>query len=236
MPPFSSHNAYCANLREGHHEWCASASCCRWASGCGVRRLGHCGHRVVTPTARKCHGHAGGGAPLPHSSVGDGGRRERGTAARYRYDPGGPYVCVPRGAIWRGVDPHCTPGATDPRVTQANITVTVCAKGYTSRVRPPVEETDHAKRLLMLAYGSTGSAHGYELDHLIPLELGGSSDVRNLWPEPGASPNPKDAVENQLRDMVCAQVWGIGGPALPLAVAQRLISADWTSAISQARK
>jgi hypothetical protein len=24
----------------------------------------------------------------------------------------------------------------------------------------------------------------YELDHLIPLELGGSNDLRNLWPQP----------------------------------------------------
>jgi hypothetical protein len=34
------------------------------------------------------------------------------------------------------------------------------------------------------------------------LELGGAvNDSRNLWPEPGGSPNPKDSVENALRHL-----------------------------------
>ena len=52
----------------------------------------------------------------------------------------------------------------------------------------------------MAAYGDTGSLGDYEYDHFVPLELGGATnDPRNLWPEPGASPNPKDTVENDLR-------------------------------------
>ena len=69
----------------------------------------------------------------------------------------------------------------------------------------------------MAAYGVTQSG---ELDHLIPLELGGSSDVRNLWPEVGPIPNPKDRVENELRDWVCSG-------RIKLAVAQQEIAKDW---------
>jgi len=36
----------------------------------------------------------------------------------------------------------------------------------------------------MQAYGFIDSPGNYELDHLIPLELGGApEDVKNLWPE-----------------------------------------------------
>lgn len=121
-------------------------------------------------------------------------------------------------------DPQCTPGATDPRVIQQDIAQTICQPGYTSEVRPPVEETDRAKRELMLAYGQT---QPNELDHLIPLELGGSSDVKNLWPEQPPSPNPKDQVESELHALVCSG-------KVQLAVAQRLIATDWTTALAKA--
>jgi hypothetical protein len=45
-----------------------------------------------------------------------------------------------------------------------------------------------------------------EIDHLIPLELGGSNDVKNLWPQP-QDPRPgsfeKDSLENDLHHRVC---------------------------------
>src|SRR2546426_4112782 len=78
-------------------------------------------------------------------------------------------------------DPACTPGATDPRVTQENIGSTICVSGYTSTVRPPVSVTNPIKQERMQAYGFTDSTANYELDHLISLELGGApSDVKNL--------------------------------------------------------
>jgi len=121
-------------------------------------------------------------------------------------------------------DRTCTPGATDPQVTQATIGKTICVRGYTAKVRPVVSETDAAKRRLMAAYGVQGTN---ELDHLVPLELGGSSDAHNLWPEAGDIPNPKDKVENALHALVCAP-----GKRLSLALAQRLIATDWTTATS----
>jgi len=55
-------------------------------------------------------------------------------------------------------DPACTPGATDPRVTQANINLTICMRGYTATVRPPVSVTDRIKVERMAAYGLAGQA------------------------------------------------------------------------------
>lgn len=118
-------------------------------------------------------------------------------------------------------DPACTPGATNPQVSQADIASTICSSGWTSTIRPPESYTEPLKLSQMAAYGETGSPSGYEEDHLISLELGGSpTDPRNLWPEPGASPNPKDEVENAARSAVC-------DGRVSLATAQQAIAGNW---------
>jgi hypothetical protein len=133
-------------------------------------------------------------------------------------------------------DPACTPGATDPTVTQDNIATTICVKGYTTEVRPPTSETNPMKAKLYGAYAVPAGTRS-ELDHLISEELGGSSDAKNLWPEVGKIPNPKDPVENRLHAMVCAGVLSHGTQKhLPLAAAQQLIATDWTTAIARAQR
>ena len=67
--------------------------------------------------------------------------------------------------------------------------------------------------------------YGYsiEIDHIVPLELGGSNDIANLFPEPGsgrADYHDKDKLENRLHALVCAG-------SMRLTVAQRSIAADW---------
>ncbi len=121
-------------------------------------------------------------------------------------------------------DAHCTPGALSPAVTQANIHSTICRHGYTASVRPPESVSEPEKEASLAAYGEPGPLHDYEYDHLVPLELGGATnDPRNLWPEPGASPNPKDELEDALARLVCDD-------KVTLGFAQRLIAADWISA------
>jgi hypothetical protein len=124
-------------------------------------------------------------------------------------------------------DPRCTPGAIDPAVRQSNIDATICRSGYTRTVRPPESIIYREKRASMAAYDDGTSTSDYEYDHLVPLELGGApNDPRNLWPEPGGAPNPKDSLENRLHRLVCAG-------ALRLSTAQRLIARDWVGLYRQ---
>lgn len=120
-------------------------------------------------------------------------------------------------------DPKCTPGSVDPAITQADIGSTICRSGYTSKVRPPESETGRAKfDVTYPAYHVPGGDTS-ELDHLVSLELGGSNDITNLWPEVGTVPNPKDKVENALRRAVC-------DGKVSLRAAQRAIASDWMTA------
>jgi len=120
-------------------------------------------------------------------------------------------------------DPRCTPGSIDPAVTQAGIRSTICKKGWTTTVRPPESQTERFKYdVAYPAYG-TPQSERTELDHLVPLELGGSNDATNLWPEYPPSPNPKDRVENALNAAVC-------DGRVKLAAAQAAIAADWLTA------
>jgi len=135
----------------------------------------------------------------------------------------------------------------NPDVTQASIDSTICSPGWTATVRPPETYTDRIKHLedqqggLVSIGGTTYRVHGFdesdpdvghfELDHLIPLEIGGSpADPANLWLEPyeppegaaavGTGSQTKDKVENAARVAVCAG-------RVSLASAQQQMVADW---------
>jgi hypothetical protein len=129
-------------------------------------------------------------------------------------------------------DPACTPGAVSPAVTQSSIGRTICRPGYSESVRPSERVTEPEKRASMLAYGNAAELSEVEYDHLVPLELGGAvNDPRNLWPEPDYPRisrdnyvlNPKDELEDRLRELVCSD-------ELPLAAAQLMIARDWIGA------
>ena len=120
-------------------------------------------------------------------------------------------------------DSSCTPGSVDPAVTQADIRSTICRSGYTAKVRPPESQTEHAKYSVSYPAYHISSRARSELDHLVPLELGGSNDITNLWPEVGSVPNPKDKIENALNHAVC-------DGKVSLAAAQNAIAADWLTA------
>ncbi len=74
-----------------------------------------------------------------------------------------------------------------------------------------------------------------ELDHLVPLELGGADGLGNIWPECGPANAPlarrnfkiKDRVENYLAAQVRAG-------RMPLAEAQRGIAGDWSRYLAAA--
>lgn len=170
-------------------------------------------------------GGGAGSSGAPGSSVASGSPQAHAGALIQVHDPGqvtgtAPASCHalpgPR------PDPACTPGAVDPSVTQADLASTICVSGYTSKVRPAVSQTDKLKGQMYRSYGiPDGTAS--ELDHLVPLELGGANDASNLWPEVGKQPNAKDKVENDLHRAVCSG-------KVPLAAAQRAIASDWLTA------
>jgi hypothetical protein len=112
-------------------------------------------------------------------------------------------------------DPTRTPGALNAEVTQANIHQTICVRGWTKTVRPPVEYTNALKVKQLRQYGELGDPSKFQEDHLISLELGGApTDPRNLWPEPYPRASTVDTIENDLNAKVCSG-------ALALADGQR---------------
>lgn len=122
--------------------------------------------------------------------------------------------CVAKNGVQ---DKACTPGAIFADATLQQI----CTPGYSSSVRNVSTET---KDQVYAMYGITSHFTGqYEIDHLISLQLGGSNDIANLWPEI-ADPRPgfheKDKVENYLHQQIC-------DGKMSLAKAQELISTDW---------
>lgn len=171
-------------------------------------------------------------APLPAVVVADGPGWTAGGLEGPTFGPGTCHAGVGefRGQPQPLPDPRCSPGAIDAVVTQASAGQTICrAGGYTSTVRPPEGLTEAEKLATMRAYDVGGPPSGYELDHLVPLELGGASDTRNLWPEQdvgGTSTfvrNAKDQVEDDLHAAVCSG-------RVRLAAAQQAIAANWTTA------
>lgn len=143
------------------------------------------------------------------------------------------YDVVPAGCTIRGAspavlpDPSCTPGATNPAVTRATLGSTICLSGWTDTVRPSSSFTTSLKKRQMAAWGISGTTRTTEEDHLIPLALGGApSDSRNLWPQSGGIPNPKDRLEVKLKAMVCAG-------QLRLKRAQIMVATDWVAAYRQ---
>ena len=114
-------------------------------------------------------------------------------------------------------DPSRSPGqvATEERAQ-------VCGS------KPRAVEVPHdTGRLVFDLYGiDRPGKRGYELDFVIPPDLGGTSDPKNLWPQPYLSEwnaHLKDALEDRLHSMVC-------DGEVSLATAQRELATDWIAA------
>jgi hypothetical protein len=121
-------------------------------------------------------------------------------------------------------DATLTPGATDAAVTQDNVQQTICVSGYAKTVRHVSSRT---KGKVFAEYHVSKSKRSkYVIDHLIALELGGSNDIKNLWPElkkGDQGSRTKDRTEDSLHSYVC-------NGTTSLAAAQLAIVADWTTA------
>jgi len=111
-----------------------------------------------------------------------------------------------------------TPGATILLSRSA-----VCSQANVKNKDVPTS----IQRMVFKEYGlAKAQPRAYEVDYLVTPALGGSDDIRNLWPHSYFSlwnARVKDALEDRLRDMVC-------DGELELADAQREIASNWIEA------
>jgi hypothetical protein len=116
-------------------------------------------------------------------------------------------------------DRACSPGAYYEGLTKP----VICSPSFhTSSIRHVPDSEKHA---VEAEYGLAPRPYGdtLEIDHIVSLELGGSNDIANLYPEK-ANADPgyhvKDGLENKLHALVCSG-------AMSLRNAQRGIASDW---------
>jgi hypothetical protein len=103
-------------------------------------------------------------------------------------------------------------------------TTLICKPGYSKTVR---HTSGKLKRQIYAEYGVNARAGHYEIDHLIPLGIGGADTRENLWPEsydtqPGNA-LAKDRLEDFLHTEVCSG-------RISITQAQKEIAADWIAA------
>lgn len=134
--------------------------------------------------------------------------------------------CVMQGAL---PDPECTPGAIDETRTLESI-----CDDPTSKFRKNFSSS--FKKIIFGQYNEPRDAKGikgHEADHLIAIELGGSNNSANVWPE-RANPFPgyheKDHVENYLHAQVCVE------KTMTLAQAQYKIATNWIAVWEEMKK
>lgn len=114
-------------------------------------------------------------------------------------------------------DSACTPG--DVETTDLGV---ICHQA--TRNRRHVDEATHEYAFAEYGLSPHQPRGDYEVDHLIPLEIGGSNNIKNLWPEAAPGFHRKDEVENKLHELVCSG-------RMTIDAAQKAIATDWTRAL-----
>lgn len=136
-------------------------------------------------------------------------------------------------------DPQCTPGGINSTVTLD----VMRDPGWRTRCIRDCEESQARKHEAYNWYqianpsNNSGSNQICELDHVVPLELGGADGMGNIWPQCGPDGTTlknryfklKDRVENYLTDEVKSG-------RMPLDAAQRGIASDWTQYLEEANR
>ncbi len=123
-------------------------------------------------------------------------------------------------------DRSCTPGAVYANADRA----TICRRGYARRERKAHGPTYDQRTAIYRAYGITRRFTGAsgEIDHSVPIALGGASTAANLWLEAAPLSHRKDALEAFLAHETCAR-------RIALRDAQRQIAENWQRAYDRYR-
>jgi hypothetical protein len=116
-------------------------------------------------------------------------------------------------------DRHCSPAAYYSRLTKR----VICGPRFRTGAIRNVPQTE--KFQVEREYGMAATYYGrtIEIDHIVPLELGGSNAIANLFPEPGsgaANYHVKDTLENRAKADVC-------DGRLSLRTARRGFARNW---------
>jgi hypothetical protein len=140
-----------------------------------------------------------------------------GEAIYHRFTPRVPDPAIAAFALRAIPDRNLTPGAA--RQVAVN---DICSVAHEEVVKPV---SLSLRQQVFREYGIVNpNPEEYEIDYLIAPRLGGLEDIRNLWPEPNASPtwnsHAKDALEERLHQLVCSG-------KLDVATAQHDISTNW---------
>ena len=103
---------------------------------------------------------------------------------------------------------------------------TLCADDYTKTVR---DVPDQEKLKVFAVYGINPKDYPegtFEIDHLVSLELDGTNDITNLWPQSykgTQNAHMKDDLEDTLKHLVCTGKLALGD-------AQTAIRTNWYTA------
>jgi hypothetical protein len=130
------------------------------------------------------------------------------------------YEAVARAYAGLLPDRNLTPGATRSVAIDD-----ICSTDHDEVVRTV---SGALQQKVFQEYGMRNAPVGnYEVDYLITPGLGGTDDIRNLWPEPRYNTAwnsfVKDQLEDYLHQSVCSR-------KLSLATAQKDVARDWISA------
>jgi hypothetical protein len=124
-------------------------------------------------------------------------------------------------------DPKCTPGAFNPTVTVARFG----ARGFTTKCVRDCLTNGKQKAATYKSYRISQNP-SCELDHLVPLEMGGADSLDNIWPQCGQAPdgrNYKD-IKDQVEQYLAIQV--VLG--MDIDQARSGVATDWSQYISAA--
>ena len=150
-----------------------------------------------------------------------------GAAKRHRVRLGRTVLLAPRTRTSECVldslpNRRCSPGAYSSRLTKA----VICSRRFHIRNLRRISRAE--KYAVEREYGLPAGSyrHALEIDHIVPLRLGGSNSMANLFPEEYAFANGspgfvvKNKLDRRMHTLVCAG-------RMRLRTAQRRIAADW---------
>jgi hypothetical protein len=117
----------------------------------------------------------------------------------------------------------------DAKLTPGSVVVTnvdtVCALPQHGRVNNAISFPMQAAVWQEYGYTTPSKQHKYQLTYLVPVDLGGGTDIANIWPIAikGAGFYQKTQTDHVMRELVCRRDVSLGD-------AQQVIRTDWYAA------